>query len=83
MIGKPPSGWWRVVAMTYEADAAGNWIPVLRHEMYGPTQERAIEVYQAHMATDAFLHACSTSGRFQTSRGIITCRTETELQRVP
>lgn len=56
-------GWWRVVAMTWELAADGaTWIPTVRHEMYGPTQERAIEVYQAHMQSDAFLRGCTMQG---------------------
>ena len=72
-----PRGWWRVVAVSYELDGA-RWVPVVRHEMYGPTQERAIEVYQAHMESDAFLRGCTTSRRYDG----IQCTTETHLEQV-
>lgn len=63
--------------MTYEWDGA-QWIPVVRHELYGPTYERAVEVYQAHMRSDRFLSACSTSGHF----GDVRCRTETHAEQI-
>lgn len=76
-MATPPRGWWRIVAMTYEWDGA-QWIPVVRHELYGPTYERAIEVYQAHMQSDRFLNACSTGGAF----GDVRCRTETHAEQL-
>lgn len=76
-----PSGWWRVVAVTYEQDGA-RWIPVVKHEMYGPTQERAIEVYQAHMRSDGFLRACSLTPGGGAYQGT-PCRTEAHLERIP
>lgn len=54
---------WRIVALTYELAPGSAWVPVVRHEFYGPTPERALEVRAAHMRSDAFLRACET-GRF-------------------
>lgn len=74
----PPRGWYRVVALTSEWDGYG-WVPTVRHEMYGETADRALEVFRAHMETDAFLRGCTTTGNF---RGI-TCKTESIVERIP
>jgi len=55
---------------TYELGADNAWILVVEHVFYGPTPERAKEIYAAHLKTDAFLSSCVT-GRFKD----ITCRT--------
>lgn len=74
-----PRGWWRVVAMTYEtSDGGASWVPVVRHEMYGPTRARALEVFQAHLESDAFLRGCTMHQRYA---GIV-CRTETHVEQL-
>jgi len=61
----------RVVAITYEKLPDGSsWVPVVRHEFYGPSPERAVGVYHAHLESDAFLRGCQT-GHYQG----IECRT--------
>ncbi len=61
---------WRLVGITYELDAGGQWLPVVRHEFYGPTAERTIEVRDRHLQADAFLRGCESG-----SYGPIQCRT--------
>jgi hypothetical protein len=78
MMARPPRGWFRVVALTSEWDGYA-WIPTVRHEMYGQTQERALEVFRAHMESDAFLRGCSSTGNYQGT----TCRTETIVEQIP
>lgn len=71
---------WRLVAMTYERndDGTGETL-VVRHEFYGATEQRAVEIYHAHLQSDAFLRGCTYGGHY----GPIVCRTETFLERLP
>ena len=62
---------YRIVALTYELSDAGVWVPVVRHEFYGNTPERALRVWGAHLETDSFLRECTQNERF----GDITCHT--------
>lgn len=78
MIPPPPRGWFRVVALTSEWDGYG-WVPTVRHEMYGETHERALEVFAAHMESDAFLRGCTMRGSYERT----TCRTESYVERIP
>ena len=74
------AGYWRVVAVTYEWDEDGSeWLPVVRHELYGPTRKRALEVYAAHLRSDAFLRACVKSDVFA---GRVRCRTRVRVERM-
>lgn len=52
----------RIVQDIYEGDELE---PTLTHVFYGETRERAREVYQAHMGTDAFMRACVTRRQFR------------------
>lgn len=61
---------WRMVGLTYELDAAGQWVPVVRHEFYGATKERTLEVRARHLEADAFLRGCEYGGY-----GQIVCHT--------
>jgi hypothetical protein len=78
MIAPAPRGWFRVVALTSEWDGYA-WIPTVRHEMYGATRERALEVFAAHMQSDAFLRGCTTRQSYEGT----TCRTESIVEQIP
>jgi hypothetical protein len=68
---------WRVVAVTFELGDDGREIPVVRHELYGPTKERALEVLGAHIKSDRFLRDCTMRGQFE---GRVRCRTSLRLE---
>lgn len=68
---------WRVVAVTYETTPDGGEIPVVRHELYGPTRERALEVLEAHMRSDRFLRDCVLTRQFE---GRVECRTALRVE---
>jgi hypothetical protein len=78
---------WRIVAVTYELADDGREIPVVRHELYGDTRERAVEVLEAHCKSDRFLRACLpaikrpgvTWSKFE---GRVECRTTVRLERI-
>ena len=69
---------WRVAVDTYEWDGAV-WVLTVRHELYGGTRERALEVLAAHLRSDAFLRQCMHGGRFD---GVV-CRTTVQIERRP
>ena len=53
---------WRIVQNIYENEETE---PTLTHVFYGETQERAQQVFDAHMKTDAFMRGCVTNDRFR------------------
>lgn len=68
---------WRLVASTFERTGPDAWILVVRHEFYGGTRERSIEVYEAHLRADAFLRGCTQDHSY----GAIECRTEITIEK--
>lgn len=70
--------WWRVVALTSELDDVTlEWIPVVRHELYGRTRAEALAVFRAHKSADAFLRSCTDGTRF----GDVRCMTRVRVER--
>jgi hypothetical protein len=65
---------WRIVQQIYEQ---GEVEPTLTHVFYGETRERAQQVYDAHMGTDAFMRGCVTQHRFRD----FACRAESYTER--
>lgn len=61
---------WRLVGITYELDRDGDWRPVVRHEFYGSSPARTLEIRARHLEADAFLRGCEAG-----AYGAITCRT--------
>lgn len=51
-----------VVINIYEG---GDYVPILKHELYGETLEAALAVVDAHMVTDKFFEAAMLGQRFR------------------
>jgi hypothetical protein len=65
---------WRIVQHIYESAEAE---PTLSHVFYGETLERAQQVFDAHMQTDAFMRSCVITNRFRN----FTCHTDSSTER--